>query len=119
MIRDLMLDSVVRRFDAIRAPRPVQWRADNGSAYAAAETVDFAAALNPVSCCTPVRSPVSEGSCEAFAKTLKRDDARVNPRPDPISVLLQIPAWFEDDDTIHPHSGLRMRSPHDIKSRGS
>ena len=47
----------------------------------------FAAALNLVPCFMPVRSPESNGVCEAFVKTLKRDYARVNPRPDAISVL--------------------------------
>ena len=43
-------------------------------------------------------------------KTFKRDYVRVNPRPVAISVL-QCPAeWFEDYNTIHPHSGSRMRS---------
>ncbi|WP_157985966.1 integrase core domain-containing protein [Teichococcus vastitatis] len=82
--------------------------------YTAADTTDFAAALNLVPCFTPVRSPESNGVCEAFVKTLKRDYARVNPRPDAISVLQQIPAWFEDYNTIHPHSGLRMRSPREF-----
>ena len=114
MIRDMMLDCVERRFNALRAPFPVQWLADNGSAYTAAETTDFAAALNLVPCFTPVRSPESNGVCEAFVKTLKRDYARVNPRPDAISVLQQLPAWFEDYNNIHPHSGLRMRSPREF-----
>ena len=35
MVRDLMLACVERRFAAIRAPYPVQWLADNGSAYTA------------------------------------------------------------------------------------
>jgi transposase InsO family protein len=119
MIRDMMLDCVERRFDAIRAPQPVQWLADNGSAYTAAETTDFAAALNLVPCFTPVRSPESNGVCEAFVKTLKRDYARVNPRPDAISVLQQMPPWFEDYNTIHPHSGLRMRSPREFIAQQS
>lgn len=119
MIRDMMLDCVERRFDAIRAPQPVQWLADNGSAYTAAETTDFAAALNLIPCFTPVRSPESNGVCEAFVKTLKRDYARVNPRPDAISVLQQLPAWFEDYNTVHPHSGLRMRSPREFIAQQS
>jgi putative transposase len=57
----------------------VQWLADNGSAYTAGETVDFATALNLVACFTPVRSPESNGVCEAFAKTIKRDYVRVRP----------------------------------------
>ena len=96
MLRDMMLDCVERRFNALHAPFSVQWLADNGSAYTDAETTDLAAALNLVPCFTPVRSPESNGVCEALVKTLKRDYARVNPRPDAISVLQQQPTWFED-----------------------
>jgi putative transposase len=32
---------------------------------------------------------------EAFVKTLKRDYAQVNPRPDAASVLRQLDGWFE------------------------
>lgn len=114
MIRDMMLACVERRFGDLRAPRPVQWLADNGSPYTAKDTVDFATALNLVACFTPVRSPESNGVCEAFVKTLKRDYARVNPRPDAITVLQQLPAWFEDYNALHPHSGLRMLSPREF-----
>ena len=61
MVRDLMLACVEQRFGACRAPHPVQWLADNSSAYAAHETLDFAAALFLVPCFTPVRSPESSG----------------------------------------------------------
>ncbi len=61
-----------------------------------------------------VRSPESNGVCEAFFKTLKRDYARVHPRPDASSVLQPLPTWFEDYNNIHPHSGLRMRSPREF-----
>ena len=119
MVRDMMPECVERRFDAVRAPQPVQWLADNGSAYTAAETVDFATALNLVACFTPVRSPESNGVCEAFVKTIKRDYVRVSPRPDAISVLQQLPAWFEDYNAIHPHSGLRMLSPREFIAQQS
>lgn len=64
MIRDLMLACVEQRFAALRAPHPVQWLADNGSAYAAHDTRDFAVALNLVACFTPVRSPESTDEVE-------------------------------------------------------
>jgi transposase InsO family protein len=54
------------------------------------------------------------GVCEAFVKTFKRDYVRVNPTPDASSVLKQIPAWFEDYNANHPHSGLRMLSPREF-----
>lgn len=119
MVRDMMLECVERRFDAVRAPEPVQWLADNGSAYTAGETVDFATALNLVACFTPVRSPESNGVCEAFVKTMKRDYVRVNPRPDAISILQQLPAWFADYNAVHPHSGLRMLSPREFIAQQS
>lgn len=110
---------VERRFDAIRVPQPVQWLADNGSAYTAAETADFATALNLVRRFTSLRSPESNGVCEALVKTLKRDYARVNPRPDAISVFQQLLHWFADYNPIHPHSGLRMRSPREFIAQQS
>ena len=124
MVRDMVgsmlpTDCVERRFDAVRAPEPVQWLSDNGSAYTAGETVDFATALNLVPCFTPVRSPESNGVCEAFVKTMRRDYVRVNPRPDAISVLQQLSAWFDDYNTVHPHSGLRMRSPREFIAQQS
>lgn len=114
MVRDLMLACVERRFNALRAPHPVQWLADNGSAYAARETLEFAAALCLMPCFTPVRSPESNGVSEAFVKTLKRDYARIQPRPDALTVLQQLPTWINDYNENHPHSGLRMRSPREF-----
>jgi putative transposase len=113
-VRDLMLACVERRFNALRAPHPVQWLADNGSAYVARETLEFAAALALVPCFTPVRSPESNGVSEAFVKTLKRDYARIQPRPDALTVLQQLPTWINDYNENHPHSGLRMRSPREF-----
>ncbi len=119
MVRDMMLDCVERRFGAIRAPHPVQWLTDNGSPYTAGKTVDFATAIGLVACFTPVRSPESNGVCEAFVKTIKRDYVRVNPCPDALSVLRQLPAWFDDYNSIHPHSGLQMRSPREYIAQQS
>ena len=114
MVRDLMLACVERRFNALRAPHPLQWLADNGSAYAARETLEFAVALALVPSFTPVRSPESNGVSEAFVKTLKRDYARIQPRPDALTVLQQLPAWIDDYNENHPHSGLRMHSPREF-----
>ncbi len=114
MMRHMMLECVERRFNAVRAPKPVQWLADNRSAYTAGETADVATALNLVACFTPIRSPESNGVCEAFVKTIKRDYVRVNPRPDALSVLQQLPASFNDYNAVHTHSGLRMFSPREF-----
>ena len=111
MVRDLMLETVEKRFGAIKAPHSVEWLSDNGSAYTARETLDFAAALGLVPCFTPVQSPESNGIAEAFVKTFKRDYARINPLPDAETVLRQLTGWFDDYNQNHPHSGLGMRSP--------
>ena len=81
--------------------------------------MDFATALNLIACFTPVRSPESNGACEAFVKTVKRDYVPVSPRPDAISVLQQLPAWLKDYNAIHPHSGLRMLSPREFIAKQS
>ena len=114
MVRDMMLEAVETRFAALRSPHLLEWLTDNGSAYTAKETRDFATALNLVPCFTPVQSPESNGISEAFVKTFKRDYVRVNPVPDALTALRQIAGWFEDYNENHPHSGLRMRSPREF-----
>lgn len=113
-IRDMMLEAVETRFDAIRAPTPIEWLSDNGSPYTARDTRIFATQLNLVPCFTPVASPESNGLCEAFIRTFKRDYLRINPLPDALTVLRQLTGWFEDYNENHPHSGLRMRSPREF-----
>ena len=63
--------------------------------------------------------PESTGVCKAFLKTLKRDYVRVNPCPDALSVLRQLHGWFDDYNTVHPHSGLLMRSPREFINQQS
>jgi putative transposase len=114
MIRDLMLEAVEKRFGAAGTPHPVQWLSDNGSAYRAYETIDFAERLGLVPCFTPVRSPQSNGMAEAFVKTFKRDYAYVHDRPDAQTVLSQLSRWFEDYNEVHPHKALRLKSPREF-----
>jgi putative transposase len=113
-VRDMMLEAVEKRFGTVRASHPVEHLSDNGSPYTANETRDFAVALNLVPCFTPVKSPESNGMAEAFVKTFKRDYVRVNPLPDATTALRQIAGWIDDYNEIHPHSGLRMRSPREF-----
>ena len=111
MVRDLMVEAVEKRFGAAITPHRVQWLSDNGSAYRAHETIDFADRLGLVPCFTPVRSPQSNGMAEAFVKTFKRDYVYVHDRPDPQTVLSQLSHWFEDYNEVHPHKALRLKSP--------
>jgi transposase InsO family protein len=114
MIRDLMVESIERRFGSDPLPHPIRWLSDNGSCYRSHETIDFATRLGLVPCFTPVRSPQSNGMAESFVKTFKRDYVYVHDRPDAQTVLSQLSAWFEDYNESHPHKALQMKSPREF-----
>ena len=115
-IRDLMIESVERRFGLVnRLPVVLEWLSDNGSPYTAHETRKLAREIGLVPCTTPIQSPQSNGMAEAFVKTLKRDYARVSPRPDAATVLRQLDGWFEHYNTVHPHRALGYRSPREFR----
>ncbi|MGA8398134.1 MAG: IS3 family transposase [Pseudolabrys sp.] len=114
MVRHLMIACVERRFGISKAAHPVEWLSDNGSAYIAKDTLDTATALGLKLCFTPVRSPESNGIAEAFVKTFKRDYARLSILPDAETVIALLPAWFEDYNEVHPHSGLKFLSPREF-----
>lgn len=94
MDRDMMLEAV-------------QWLSDNGSAYRAHATVEFAVRLGLIPCFTPVRSPQSNGMAEAFVKTFKRDYVYVHDRPDAQTVLSQLSTLVRGLQRGSPHKPLR------------
>ena len=115
-IRDLMIDSVERRFGLVhQLPSPIEWLSDNGSPYTASETRKLGRAMGLVPRTTPIESPQSNGMAEAFVKTIKRDYARVAVRPDAASVLRQLDSWFEHYNNIHPHKALGYCSPREFR----
>jgi putative transposase len=117
-IRDLMLESVERRFGLVdRLPKPIEWLSDNGSPYTARKTRAFAGEIGLVPRTTPIESPQSNGMAEAFVKTIKRDYARVAIRPDAASVLRQLDFWFEHYNDIHPHKALGYHSPREFRKQ--
>ena len=115
-IRDLMVESVECRFGLVdKLPKPIEWLSDNGSPYTAGETRALARDIGLKPCTTPIQSPQSNGMAEAFVKTIKRDYARVSPRPDAASVLRQPDSWFEHYNTVHPHKALGYRAPREFR----
>ncbi len=92
MARVLMTAAVDRRFGITKTPHKLEWFSDNGS----------------------VRSPERNGMSESFVKTLKRDYARVTILPDAATILAKLPDWIEDYCEVHPHSGLKIRSPREF-----
>ena len=117
MVQDVLVESIEKRFgDTSVLPKEVEWLTDNGSCYIADETRQFAKSLGFKVCTTPVRSPQSNGMAEAFVKTFKRDYVYMKDRPDAATVMAQLGDWFEDYNTYHPHSGLKMISPREYRA---
>ena len=112
MVRDLMAESIEARFGIVeKLPSRVQWLSDNGPAYIARETKNFAEMMGIDVCTTPFYSPESNGMAESFVKTFKRDYVHLNNLTDARMVMKQLPAWFTDYNENHPHKGLKMMSP--------
>lgn len=118
MVRDLIASSMEYRFGkADSLPHPIEWLSDNGSAYTAIETISFARLMGFKPCTTPYYSPESNGMAESFVKTFKRDYVYMHDLPDAISVMEQLPLWFEDYNEYHPHKGLKMLSPREYRRK--
>lgn len=114
MAQSVLLACVEARFHSTRASQPVEWLTDNGSCFTALETRNFARELGVECRFTPVRSPQSNGMAESFVKTFKRDYVFCHALPDAVSVLRQLPVWFEDYNENAPHKSLRMLSPREF-----
>ena len=112
MIRDLMAETIESRFGLVdRLPHRIEWLTDNGSAYTAHDTRNFALSMGLAPCTTPVQSPESNGMAEGFVKTFKRDYVHVNRLDNARVVLEQLPGWIKDYNEVAPHKGLKMKSP--------
>jgi putative transposase len=59
---------------------------------------------------TPVHNPDPDGIPESFIKAFKRDYFHINPLHDARTLMEQLPKWFEDYNTCHPHKALKMKS---------
>jgi len=116
MVRDLMAEAIEARFGLVdTVPERIQWLSDNGPAYIARETRNFARMMGLEVCTTPYYSPQSNGMAESFVKTFKRDYVHMNPLHDAKTVLIMIPEWFRDYNEYHPHKGLKMQSPREYR----
>jgi transposase InsO family protein len=67
LIRDLIAESIESRFGMVdKVPRKIQWLSDNGPAYIARATRQFAQMMGLEVCTTPYYSPESNGMAESF-----------------------------------------------------
>jgi putative transposase len=51
---------------------------------------------------------------EAFVTTPKRDSASTAILPDGYIILALLPGWIDDYCEVHPHCGLKFRSPREF-----
>ena len=113
-IRDLMVESVEKRFKESSLPHRIQWLTDNGPCYTAHETVNLGRMLGFDVRTTPSYSPKSNGMAEALVKTIKRDYVWFGDLRDAETVMGQLHRWFEDYNQNAPHKALKMMSPREF-----
>lgn len=115
-VRNVMSATVEARFGATDAvPHRIEWLSDNGPQFAADETKRFGKSLGLTVCNTPAYSPESNGMAEALVKTIKRDYVYVNELHSGQSAMRLLPGWFDDYNSVHPHKGLKMKSPRQFR----
>lgn len=88
-----------------------------GSCYLARGTRRFARDLGSVPRTTPLESPQSKGTAEAFVRTSKRDYVYVTLLPDAESMLRQLPVWLAHSNDLHPHRAQGCHSPRQFIAR--
>jgi putative transposase len=69
-IQDLMMSSILKRFNSVRAPKVIQFLSDRGTIYRAKETIELGRHMNLKSCFTRPRTPQSNGMAESFVGTI-------------------------------------------------
>ena len=117
-VREMLIEAVEKRFGAVEAvpqDHVLEFLADNGGAYIAEQTRRIAKQLGLRPIHTPVCSPQSNGMAESFVNTFRRDYVSRMDLSDAPTVLAQLPAAFEHFNELHPHSGLKMKSPREFR----
>jgi transposase InsO family protein len=117
-VREMLIEAVEQRFgavDAIPEGYTLEFLTDNGGAYIAHDTRRIARSLGLTPLNTPVCSPQSNGVAESFVNSFRRDYVSQMDLSNAARVLAQLPAAFEHFNEVHPHSGLKMRSPREYR----
>ena len=110
---ELMLqDALYKRFGGdLPNGHGVEFLHDNGPEYIEKELQKRLLKWNVNDCRTPTYSPQSNGMCEAFNGTFKRDYVYENSLDNFETVKEQIGKWVEEYNTFAPHSALKMMTP--------
>ena len=111
----LLQESLIKRFGG-ESPNGwgVEFLHDNGPEYIEKTFQSRMKEWNVVDCRTPTYSPQSNGMCEAFNWTFKRDYVYQSCLDDFETVKEKMPKWFELYNDFAPHSGLDMKTPNEF-----
>jgi putative transposase len=108
-------DALFERFGEILPESgTLEFLHDNGPEYIEKKLQKTLFDWKIVDCRTPTYSPQSNGMCEAFNGTFKRDYVFENCLESPETVTQQIQKWVDEYNSFAPHSALNMKTPNEF-----
>jgi len=113
---ELMLQEAIhKRFNCLETKAlGLEFLHDNGPEYIEKKFKKQMISWDVKNCNTPTYSPESNGMCEAFNGTFKRDYVYQSCLDNYETLRSQIGNWIEDYNTYAPHSGLGMKTPQEF-----
>lgn len=109
----MVQDALLNRFGTAAAPYELEFLHDNGPEYVEKRFQASLKSWNIQDCRTPTYSPQSNGICESFNGTFKRDYVYQNCLETESEVRKMIENAVRDYNTFAPHSALGMQTPMD------
>jgi putative transposase len=111
-IEQMVQEAIMARFGGeLPDGHGIKFLHDNGPEYLETKLQSNLKLWNIKDCHTPTYSPQSNGMCEAFNGTFKRDYVYANCLDNFETVKEQIGKWVEEYNTFAPHSALGMMTP--------
>jgi len=108
----MMQEALIERFgNVFLENQKLEFLHDNGPEYIEKHLQKSLESWHITDCNTPTYSPQSNGMCEAFNGTFKRDYVYENCLENPKSVFNQIQKWVDEYNNYAPHSALGMKTP--------
>jgi putative transposase len=92
----------------------IEFLHDNASEHIEKGLKKQLAKWNIKDCNPPTYSPQSNGICESFNGTFKRDYVYENCLDTPEIVMGKLQKWFDDYNSYAPHSALKMKTPQEF-----
>jgi len=114
-IEIMLQEAILNRFgDQLPEKGSLQFLHDNGPEYIERKLRKSINQWQIQDCNTPTYSPQSNGMCEAFNGTFKRDYVYENCLDNPAIVHNQIQKWVDEYNQFAPHSALNMKTPNEF-----